>query len=758
MKFVNQPVRKKDAMALVTGKPVYVDDLAPKDCLVVKVLRSPHAHAIIKEIKTDIAKKLPGIACVLTYADVPQNRFTMAGQTYPEPSPYDRLILDKRVRFVGDAVAIVAGETEKEVDKAMKTIKVTYEVLEPILDFRKAKDNPILIHPEEDWKALCPVGADNKRNLCACGLEEHGDVDNVFAECDVIVENTYHTKANQQTMMETFRTYTQMDTYGRLNIISSTQVPFHVRRILATALDIPKSKIRVIKPRIGGGFGAKQTVVAEVYPAIVTLKTGRPAKIIYTREESLIASTPRHEMEIDVRIGAMQDGTIRAISVNTLSNTGAFGEHGPTTVGLSGHKSIPLYSKAEAFRFAYDVVYTNHMSAGAYRGYGATQGIFAVESAINELAAKLNIDPVALRQKNMTTEGDVMHAYYGEQTNSCALDRCLERTAELIGWKEKFPARVMENGKIRSVGIAMAMQGSGIPNLDTGAVTIKLNDDGFYALSIGASDMGTGCDTILAQMAADCLDCSVDDIVVHGVDTDISPYDCGSYASSTTYVTGTATVKACETLINKMKQYAADKMGCDVEVLEFDGEKVYNLKTGESITRKDLGNMNMCAATETMVATEAHCSPVSPPPFMAGAAEVEIDTETGDIKLVDYVAVVDCGTVINPNLARVQVEGGLVQGIGMALHEDIVYNQYGSLVGNSLMQYKIPTRLDMGQLRVEFESSYEPTGPFGAKSIGEIVINTPSPAIAHAVYNATGVRVTELPITPEKIVMGMQQK
>lgn len=758
MKFVNQPIRKKDGMALVTGKPVYTDDIAPKDCLVVKVLRSPHAHAIIKEIKTDVAKKMPGIVCVLTYEDVPKNRFTMAGQTYPEPSPYDRLILDKRVRFVGDAVAIVAGETEKAVDKAMKTIKVNYEVLEPILDFRKAKDNPILIHPEEDWQALCPVGADNQRNLCACGLEEHGDVDGVFAKCDVIVENTYHTKANQQTMMETFRTYTQMDTYGRLNIISSTQVPFHVRRILARALDIPKSKIRVIKPRIGGGFGAKQTVVAEVYPAIVTMKTGRPAKIIYTREESLIASTPRHEMEIDVRIGAMQDGTIRAISVKTLSNTGAFGEHGPTTVGLSGHKSIPLYSKAEAFRFQYDVVYTNHMSAGAYRGYGATQGIFAVESAVNELAAKLDIDPVVLREKNLTTQGDVMYAYYGEQTNSCALDRCLQKTAKMIGWKEKFPARVMENGKIRAVGIAMAMQGSGIPNLDTGAVTIKINDDGFYTLSIGASDMGTGCDTILAQMAADCLDCSVDDIVVHGVDTDTSPYDSGSYASSTTYVTGMATVKVCETWISKMKAYTAEKLGCDVSELEFDGEKVYNIKTGESITRKDLGNMNMCAATETLVATEAHCSPVSPPPFMAGAAEVEIDPETGDIKLLDYVAVVDCGTVVNPNLAKVQVEGGLVQGIGMALYEDIVYNEYGSLAGNSLMQYKIPTRLDVGQLRVEFESSYEPTGPFGAKSIGEIVINTPSPAIAHAVYNATGVRVTELPITPEKIVMGMQQK
>ncbi|SHJ97986.1 CO or xanthine dehydrogenase, Mo-binding subunit [[Clostridium] lactatifermentans DSM 14214] len=758
MKYVNQPIRKKDAMALVTGKPVYTDDIAPKDCLVVKVLRSPHAHAEILEIKKDIAEKLPGIVCVLTYEDVPQKRFTMAGQTYPEPSPYDRLILDKRVRFVGDAVAIVAGETEKAVDQAMKVIKVKYDVLEPVLDFHEAKDNPILVHPEDNWQALCPVGADNKRNLCASGLEEHGDVDKVITESDVVVENTYHTKAVQQTMMETFRTYTQMDTYGRLNIISSTQVPFHVRRILSNALDIPKSKIRVIKPRIGGGFGAKQTVVAEVYPAIVTLKTGRPAKIIYTREESLIASSPRHEMEIKVRIGANKDGHIRGIEVKTLSNTGAFGEHGPTTVGLSGHKSIPLYSKAEAFRFQYDVVYTNKMSAGAYRGYGATQGIFAVESAINELAVKLNMDPVALREMNLTREGDVMHAYYGETANSCTLDRCLERTAEMIGWKEKYPCRVMPDGKIRGVGIAMAMQGSGISSVDTGSVSIKINDDGFYALTIGASDMGTGCDTILSQMAADCLDCSVDDIIVYGVDTDVSPYDSGSYASSTTYVTGMATVKACQTLVDKMKAYGAEKLGCSVDDVEFDGEKVYSLKDGSSISRKDIGNAIMCAGENALFATEAHSSPVSPPPFMAGAVEVEVDPETGSVKLIDYAAVVDCGTVVNPNLARVQVEGGLVQGIGMALHENITYNEKGELAENSLMQYKIPTRMDMGKLRVEFDSSYEPTGPFGAKSIGEIVINTPAPAIAQAIYNATGLRFTELPITPEKIAMGMMDK
>lgn len=439
MHAVNSPVIKVDAKALVTGKPVYTDDLAPKDSLIVKVLRSPHAHALIREIDVKAASEVDGIACVLTYKDVPDQRFTMAGQTYPEPSPYDRLILDQRLRFAGDAAAIVAGETEEAVDRALRLIKVEYEVLEPVLDFRQAKDSEILVHPEDNWKSLCPVGADNRRNLCACGGEENGDVDGTLEKCEVVIDRVYHTKANQQAMMETFRAYTYLDTYGRLNVVASTQIPFHVRRILAHALDIPKSMVRVIKPRIGGGFGAKQTVVAEVYPAIVTMKTGRAAKMVYTRYESQIASSPRHEMEIHVRLGADAEGTIKAIDVYTLSNTGAYGEHGPTTVGLSGHKSIPLYRTPEAFRFRYDVVYTNVMSSGAYRGYGATQGIFAVESAVNELAAALHMDPVALREKNMVKEGDVMPAYYGEKLNSCALDRCMARAKEMIGWDQKFP-------------------------------------------------------------------------------------------------------------------------------------------------------------------------------------------------------------------------------------------------------------------------------------------------------------------------------
>ena len=756
---VGQPVRKKDAMALLLGKPAYVDDVTPRDCLVVKVLRSPHAHALIEEIDTSAAMKVPGIAAIFTYRDVPQKRFTMAGQTYPEPSPYDRLILDQRVRFVGDAVAIVAGETEQAVDRAMKLIRVRYQVLEAVLDPHEALDSPILVHPEDNWRSLCPVGADNHRNLCASETCSDGDVDQVLADCPCVVDRVYHTKACNQAMMETFRTYTEMDPYGRLHVVSSTQIVFHVRRILANALDIPKSKIHVEKPRIGGGFGAKQTVVAEVYPALVTWKTGRPAKMIYSREESQIAASPRHEMEVHVRLGATQEGVIRALDVYTLSNTGAYGEHGPTTVGLSGHKSIPLYTgNLEAFRFAYDVVYTNRQSAGAYRGYGATQGIFAVESAVNELADRLGMDPVALREKNMVREGQIMPAYYNEPASACALDKCMERCKELFGWEEKFPVRDMGNGKVRAAGVAMAMQGSGISGVDVGSATIKLSDEGFYNLSIGAADMGTGCDTILAQIAAECLECSVDNIAVFGADSDASPYDSGSYASSTTYVTGKAVEQACTQLKEQICAIAAHMLDCPAGELEFAGDRVRRLDGRGEVTLAEIAAKSMCGNPIAVQATSSHTSPVSPPPFMVGMAQVEVDKETGSVEVLDYAAVVDCGTPINPNLARVQTEGGIVQGIGMALFEDVTYNEKGRLLENSFLQYKIPTRLDMGHLKVEFAPSYEPSGPFGAKSIGEIVINTPSPAIAQAVFRATGVWHRELPITPEKVLMGMKNR
>ena len=758
MKTVNQPMRKKDAMQLVTGQPVYMDDVIPQDCLIVKLLRSPHANAIVQEIDTSRALLVPGIEAIYTWKDVDQQgrRYTQAGQTYPEPSPYDRLVIDRHVRFAGDVVAILAGKDEKCVDKAMKLIKVRYEVLPAVLDYHTALDNPVLVHPEENWESLAPVGADNKRNLCAHDESGAGDIEAVLAGCDVVIDHTYHTRACQQAMMETFRTYCSIDAYGRLNVLSSTQIVFHCRRILANALHIPKSMIRVAKPRIGGGFGAKQTSVCEVYPAFVTWKTKKPSKIIFSRYESQIASTPRHEMELHVRLGATKDGIVRGIDLYTLSNTGAYGEHGPTTVGLSGHKSIPLYGKAEAFRFVSDVVYTNHMSSGAYRGYGATQGLFAVESAVNELADKLGIDPFVIRQRNIVREGDVMPAYYGQVNTSCALDRCLQAVHDNIGWDEKYPVRDMGNGKVRAVGMGMAMQGSGITSVDVGSASLKINDDGFYTLSIGAADMGTGCDTILAQIAAEVLDCPLDNVTVLGADTDSSPYDSGSYASSTTYVTGKAVEQCAEQLKQKICQVGAGLLGLDEREVVFAGDAVTSEDGTQRATLAQIAAASQCGSNTALEAVVTHSSEISPPPFMVGAAEVEVDLETGEAQVIRYEAAVDCGTPVNPNLARVQAEGGILQGIGMALTENVTYDDRGMPQENSLMQYKIPARNDIGHIHVVFENSYEGTGPFGAKSIGEVVINTPLPAVADAIYHATHKRFYELPITREQIALAGQ--
>ena len=758
-KSIHKSVRKKDSMQLLLGKPVYTDDVTPDDALVVKILRSPHANAIVESINTKAAKLVPGVVDIYTWEDVPTTRFAIAGQTYPEPSPYDRLIIDRHVRFAGDVVAIIAAETEKAALKAMKLIKVKYDVLEAVLDFRTAKDHPVLVHPEEDWFPPCQVGGDPKRNMVASSDEIHGDVEGILAQCDIVLERTYHTKAYNQAMMEPFTAYANFDRYGRLHVISSTQIVFHTRRILSRALGIPKSKIRVEKPRIGGGFGAKQTAVCDVYPAFVAMKTGRPARITYTREESQIAGSPRHEMEITLRMGATREGKIRVMDLYTLSNTGAYGEHGPTTVGLSGHKAIPLYTGSlEAFRFHYDVVYTNHQAAGAYRGYGATQGIFAVESIVSELAEKLGMDATVIRDMNMLKEGMVMPAYYNEIANACALDRCMEHCRQMFNWDERSKVRDMGNGKVRTAGVAMAMQGSCISNVDVGSATLKLSEDGTYNLIIGAADMGTGCDTILAQMVAELMDCHVDDVAVFGADTDVSPYDSGSYASSTTYITGQAVVKACNQLKKQICAIAAEMMGCAEAEVEFASSCVRRTGTDQTVSLTDIAYKAQVCNTTPAEATQTHSSPVSPPPYMVGMVEIELDKLTGKVDIVDYMAVVDCGIPINPALATIQTEGGIVQGIGHTLMENVTYNKFGKPMESTFMQYKVPTRLDMGKLKVAFEHSYEPTGPFGAKSIGEIVINTPAPAIAHAIYRATGKWFRELPITPEQIAMALAQE
>lgn len=759
MKIVGKSIPKIDGLPIATGKPVYTEDLAMANALVVKILRSPHAFAKIKAIDISKAEKVEGVECVLTYKDVPNVRFTLAGQSYAEPSPYDRLILDQIVRYVGDEVAIIAAVDEKTAMKAMKLIKVEYEVFEPVLDFEKAEEHESVVHPEDDLHCNFDIGMQKERNIVSKQKVEYGDVEKELNECDVVVEDTYYNQAQAHCMMETYRAFNYLDHAGRLVVVSSTQIQFHVRRKLARALGISPSKIRVIKPRIGGGFGGKQTIAVEIFTAIVTLKTGKPSIIIYDRKETFECTTTRHAMKTKVRLGADKEGYIRAIDIQCLSDTGAYGEHASTVFGVVGQKTLPLYNKTKAVRFMGNVVYTNKTPAGAFRGYGATQGAFAIESAVNKLAERINMDPTEIRLKNLIKAGETCLPYEGKLLGSSALHRCIDKGKEIIGWNEKYPRREVSETKVRGLGMAVTMQGSGIAGIDTASAQVRLNDDGNYTLLVGSADMGTGSDTILAQMAVEVLETSMEKIIVHSADTDVSPYDPGSYASSTTYVTGMAVVKAAEDLKKQIIENGAKLLQVSVEEVEFDGENIKTINDDKTVSLEKLAElMVLGTGCLQLVGNATYGSKVSPPPFMAGFAEVELDKETGKIEVINYVAVGDSGTIINPNLARLQVEGGIVQGIGLALYEDVKFSEKGRLQTNTFMQYKIPSRKDIGNIIVDFEESYEPTGPFGAKSIGEVVVNTPAPAIAHAVYNAIGVRMTSLPITPEKVFMAMQQK
>lgn len=760
MRQISRKVRKLDAQAIVTGMPIYTQDIVRGPYLTVKIVRSPHAHARILSVDAGRAMKVPGAACVLTYQDLPRVRHTLGGYSYAGSNPYDRLILEDRVRFVGDAAAIVAAETEEAAERMVRLVKVEYDVLPAVLDMDTAETAPAVVHPEEDYVCKSSINNDNAHNILARGESCSGDVESVFSQCDVVLEDGYHTLGNSQCMMETFRSYSFYDKNHKLTIISSTQIPFMVRRTAAYVFGLPISTVRVIKPKVGGGFGAKQSLVTELFGAAVTIKTGQPAMVIFDRRESFTATTTRHEMKMRVKMGAMRDGTIRAVSMYVRENAGAYGDHAMGCVGLSGHKSLPMLGKAEAFAFRYDVLYTNLIPGGAFRGYGATQGCFAVESMVNRMAGALGMDPVQLRLKNIPREGEVMPAYYGETLTSSHLDRCILRGREMIGWDEKYPCRRIDDHTVRAVGMAASMQGSGIGGVDKCYATVRLDEDGHYTVLNGAGDMGTGCDTILAQIAAEVLETDMAHVHAAAVDTDYSPYDKGSFASATTYVTGMAVVKACERLIAQMLTEAATALETPEERLVFQGDCIAEKDAPEnSITILDLARRQVTSGScHEFTATYGHMSKTSPPPLMAGFVEIELDTQTGQVKVLDYAACIDCGTVINANLARVQAEGGIVQGIGMALYENMQFNSRGQMQNSSFLQYKIPSRLDVPPIRVAFDSSYEPTGPFGAKSIGEIVINTPAPAIANAIYNACGVHMTELPFLPERILSAISQK
>jgi putative selenate reductase molybdopterin-binding subunit len=750
--------RKVDGLALVTGRPVFAGDLDLPDTLHIALLTSPHAHARIRHIDPAPAARLPGVALVLTHENTPSTRYTTAGQGYPEPSPYDARMFDSKVRFVGDRVAVVAAESRRLAEEALSVIRVEYEVLTPVLSLEAAlAPGAPVIHDEADAEGVW----DASRNLAAMVEVATGDIEQGFAESAVVVETTCETQYTQHAPLEPHVCQSYLDDNRRLVIYTSTQVPFHARRIIARLLDLPIHRIRVVKHRIGGGFGVKQEVLLEDVCALVTMRTGRPARWEYTRQEEFVSTRTRHPFRIRMKVGAGEDGVLHALEMDAVQNTGAYGTHGLTVLSNAGSKTLPLYNKAPHVRFAGRSIYTNLPVGGAYRGYGGTQGSFALETALDEVAERLDLDPVELRRRNHIRAGETspIFAELGEgregvpmTIKSCALDECLRAGMEAFGWEQKR-SRPRDTGAVRrGVGMSLHMQGSGIPLIDMGAATIKMNDDGSFNLLVGATDIGTGSDTILAQIAAEVLGVGLDRMVVYSSDTDFTPFDTGAYASSTTYVSGKAVEKAAREVRDQIVAVAAAMLGAEPTQLAVAGGKV-TAADGRTVTLAEVCTRAYYGAGQHQIGATASCVPdESPPPFLASFAEVAVDVETGLVRVLDYVAAVDCGTPINPRLAEGQVEGAVANGIGYALTEELLFTPEGRVRNPDLSRYKIPGSLDLPAIRVILVDSYEPTGPMGAKSIGEIGINGPIPTIANAVYDAIGVRLRETPFTPERVL------
>ena len=760
MKHVGKSYDKVDAKGILSGKPSYTGDFVPKDALIIKVLRSPHAQARIKSIDTSKAKLIPGVEAIFTYEDVPNTRFTLAGQTYPEPSAYDALILDSVVRYVGDEVALVVAKDEATALKAMPLIKVEYEVQKPVLDLCTAMDHETVVHPEDDILNHIPVGQDYKRNICVSYHKRVGDIEAELAKCDYVVEGTYFDQATRQSAMEPFQSFGYIDHLGRIVIVSSTQIVFHVRRHIARALGIPASKIRVIKPRIGGGFGSKQTACTELMTAFVTWKLQKPCYLLYDRTEAQTCSTTRHAREWYIRLGATKDGIIQVIDMDSITAAGAHATHCFTTTTAGEHKSVPLYNKGKAVHYGTEGVYTNHTPGGAFRGYGATEALWPLECAVNRLADEMGIDPAELRQKNLIAAGERSLVYDPDEIMDSGLfQETVNKVKEMARWDERPHSWDIDERYRGGLGMALALQGSGVANIDVASVEIRLGDDGNYTLYTGSSDMGMGANTILTQMACEALGCPMESMTVIESDTDIVPFDPGSYASSTTYVTGTAAKMAAEELREKIIHKLAQFMDVKPEDIDFDGLVGVTKDGTKKMSVQELAPKLLVGTTsEQLTGFATWGSHTSPPPFMASIAEVKVDKQTGQIIPLHMYNCVDCGTVVNPKLARVQVEGGAVQAIGMALYEDVRYSSNGRLETNNFMTYKIPTRQDIGELHTAFVESYEESGAYGVKSIGEIVINTACPAIQHAVKNAVGADIRTLPMTPEKVFMGMDEK
>ncbi len=760
---------KVDARKLVQGNPAFTDDIELRGMLVGKLLLSPHAHALIKRIDGSRARALPGVHAVLTYQDVPRVAYTTAGQSHPEPGPHDNYSLDSRVRFVGDRVAAVAAETEEIALRALELIDVEYELLPTVFDPRQSMNPgaPILHDEPESYMIEDP-----SRNLAAVIEWEVGSVAEGFTQADRVFEQTYYSPKVQQTPLEPHVVVTWWDEDDRLIIRTSTQVPFHVRRILAPVLGLPEKRIRVIKPRIGGGFGVKQEVLIEDICAHLTIVTGHPVRLEYTRAEEFYASRSRHPMYVTLKTGVTNDGRIISNEMHVLSDTGAYGSHAVTVAGNTGHKAMALYN-APNIKFHADIVYTNTPPSGAYRGYGVPQGFWALEPHIEFIAREMGFDPLEFRLKNAIKTGDehpVSKAWSegregaAEYITSCGLAECVEQGAAAIGWADKFGNLNwhLVPGKPhlrRGIGVACVMQGTAIPRLDMGAASIKINDDGSFNLLVGATDLGTGSDTVLTQMAAEVLGCTPEDFITYSSDTDFTPFDKGAYASSTTYISGRAVVVAAEKVADQMREVACrmfnreNKNGPFVQVEDITlRDRAAHAPDGRIVTHREIALDSLHAEHQQQImAVGSYVSPDLPPPFGAQYVTITLDTETGQFTVDEMIMAVDSGIIINPITASGQIEGGMVQALGYGQCEEMVFDDQGRMLNTRFGPYKIYRADEMPKMGVIFIETYEPSGPFGAKAVAEIPLDGVGPALANAVYDAVGVRIVDAPILPEKV-------
>jgi putative selenate reductase molybdopterin-binding subunit len=765
LKVVGQSVPRVDGVRLVTGRPAFVDDVAFRGMLHARLLLSPHAHARIRRIDASQARALPGVHAVLTYQDLPRISFTTAGQSWPEPSPHDTRSLDQKVRFVGDRVAAVAAETPELAEEALRLITVEYELLPAVF----APDEALMpgapvIHDEPDCDGI--GGYDPAHNIAAAIEATVGDIDRGFAEADVIVERTYKVPQVQQAPLETHICITRIDEDGRLEVRSSTQVPFHVRRIIAPVVGLKPGQIRVIKPRIGGGFGAKQEILVEDIAAHLTLATLRPVRLAFSREEEFMAARSRHPQVIRMKTGVRRDGTLTANEMVLVAGTGAYGSHALTVQTNTGSKSLPLY-RCPNVHFRATAAYTNLPPAGAFRGYGAPQGYFALESHMDEVARAIGMDPLAFRLQNCLRTGDSnpLAVALGEGREgfpqiikSCGLPQCASVGRKAIHWDEHAMAGGSPVGaKVRGLGVAFAMHGTAIPGLDMGAASLKLNDDGTCNLLVGATDLGTGSDTVLAQMAAETLGCAAADVIVYSSDTDLTPFDTGAYASSTTYISGGAVVKAAADVAAQIRAVGAALLKSPADDLALhDGQVV--APDGRSVTLADVALHSLHVANQRQImAVASHISYDSPPPFAVTFAEVEVDTETGQVDVQRLVMAVDAGQVVNPTLATGQVEGGMLQALGYGVVEEMRFDEAGRMLGPDFRDYRLFLADEAPELVAHLVHTDDPCGPYGVKALAEIPMDGVAPAVANAIRAATGVRVAEIPLTPERVWRALQR-